>query len=60
MATPAPSNLYKVRDPSEDEMKLLFEKEHEEYHTLTTQLVYVSNRGRPDLQTFIVFHYTRV
>ena len=60
MATPAPSNLYDVRDPDADGNRLLTEIEHSEYHTLTAQCLYVSKRGRPDLQTSIAFHCTRV
>ena len=63
MATPAPSNLYDVRDPNDEDVtsvRLLTESEREEYHTLTTQCLYLSKRGRPDLQTSIAFHCTRV
>ena len=39
---------------------MLTEHEHEEYHTLTSQCLYLSKKGRPDLQTSIAFHCTRV
>lgn len=60
MATPAPSNVCDVREPSEEEMELLLDQEREEYHTLTAQCLYLSKRGRPDLQTSIAFYCTRV
>ena len=59
-ATPAPSNLYNVRDASKEEKELLPDHEKGEYHTVTAQLLYLSKRARPDLQTSIAFHYTRV
>ena len=60
MATPAPHNLYDVRSPDSEGNRLLTEKEREEYHTLTAQCLYLSKRARPDLQTSIAFHCTRV
>ena len=60
MATPAPSNLYEVRDPDAQGNKLLSEEEREDYHTLTAKNLYLSKRGRPDLGTSISFHCTRV
>ena len=60
MATPSPSNLYEVCDPSKEGVELLPENEREYYHTFTAQLLYISKRSRPDLQTFIAFHCTRV
>ena len=60
MATPAPHNLYDVRGPNADGNRALNETERSEYHTLTAQCLYVSKRGRPDLQTSIAFHFTRV
>ena len=60
MATPAPHNLYDVRSPDSEGNRLLTEKEREEYHSLTAQCLYLSKRGRPDLQTSIAFHCTRV
>ena len=58
-ATAAPSYLYTVREPCEGN-KLLLDNEREEYHTLTVQCLYVSKRGRLDLQTSIALHCTRV
>ena len=52
MATPDPSNLYDIRDPNNENVtriRLLIEAEHEEYHTLTAQYLYLSKRGRPYL-----------
>ena len=43
-----------------EENELLSDDEREEYHTLTARCLYVSKRGRPDLQTSIAFHCTRV
>ena len=59
-ATPAPSNLYDIRDESADKVELLSEQDKNEYHTITAQLLYLSTRARPDLQTSIAFHCTRV
>ena len=59
-ATPAPSNLYEVRKEDSPDTELLPTKEREEYHTTTAQLLYLSKRARPDLQTSIAFHCTRV
>ena len=60
MATPAPSNLYEIRSPDSETNQLLAEVEREDYHSLTAQCLYLSKRGRPDLQTSIAFHCTRV
>ena len=59
-ATPAPNNLYEVRQPNSPNLELLPPKEKEEYHTTTAQLLYLSKRARPDLQTSVAFHCTRV
>ena len=59
-ATPAPSNLYDVRDPKSNGATLLDSTKRDEYHTLTAQCLYLSKRARPDLQTSIAFHCTRV
>lgn len=60
MATTAPSNLYEVRaNDNEDRIPLPID-EKEDYHTLTAQLLYLSKRTRPDLQTSSAFHCTRV
>ena len=59
-ATPAPDHLYLVRDPSDDAVQLLNAKRREQYHSLTAQCLCLSKRGRPDLQTSIAFHCTRV
>ena len=60
MATPAPHNLYNVRNPDSEGNGLLPGNEQSEYHTLTAQCLYASKRGRPDLGTSIAFHCTRV
>ena len=60
MATPAPHNLYDVRNPDSEGNGLLPGNEQSEYHTLTAQCLYASKRGRPDLGTSIAFHCTRV
>lgn len=59
-ATPAPTNLYEIRDPESEDSKPLNDEERNEYHTLTAQCLYLSKRARPDLQTSIAFHCTRV
>ena len=38
-ATPAPSNLYDIRDESADKVELLSEQDKNEYHTITAQLL---------------------
>ena len=60
MATPAPKNLYDVRDPDLEECELLSDIKQEDYHSITAQCLYLSKRGRADLQTAIAFHCTRV
>ena len=59
-ATPAPTNLYEVRDPDNENVTLLNKTHKDEYHSLTAQLLYLSKRARSDLQTSIAFHCTRV
>ena len=59
-ATPAPDHLFDIRSCDEDDNKLLSKQEKEEYHTITAQLLYLSKRGRPDLQQSVTFHCTRV
>ena len=59
-ATPASSNLYDIRNREEEDVTLLSNKEREEFHTVTAQLLYLSKRARPDLQTAIAFLCTRV
>ena len=48
-ATPSPNHLYEVRNPEFGEVELLPNKEKEEYHSLTAQLLYLSKRSRPDI-----------
>ena len=60
MATPAQQNFYDVRHPSSEGNRILTEVDTNEYHTLTAQCLYMSKRARPDLQTSIAFHCTRV
>ena len=59
-ATPAPSHLYNIRDPEQGDVEYLNVTYKDEYHSLTAQLLYLSKRGRPDLQTSISYHCTRV
>ena len=59
-ATPAPNHLYEVRDVDSDGNKLLDKVERNEYHALTAQCLYLSKRGRPDIQQAVAFHCTRV
>ena len=58
-ATASPTNFYSARE-SCVRNELLLDSEREEYHTLTARCLYVSKRGRPDIQTSIAFHCTRV
>ena len=57
--TPAPGNLYTIRSADDEDVRLLPSKEKDEYHSLTTQCLYLSKRARPDLQTSMAFHCTR-
>ena len=59
-ATPVPEHLFEIREPNEDDNELLSKEEKEEYHTITAQCLYLSKRGRPDIQQSIAFHCTRV
>ena len=59
-ATPAPNHLYYIRDPDCEDTELVDKKEKEEYYTLTAQCLYLSKRGRPDIQQAVAFHCTRV
>ena len=59
-ATPAPSHLYEVRDQQGGGVNKLTEKMREEYHSLTAQCLFLAKRARPDLQTAVAFHCTRV
>ena len=58
-AIASPTNLYSFREPRKGN-KLLSDAEREEDHTLTTRCLYVSKCGRPDIQTYIMFHCKRV
>ena len=60
ISTPAPINLYDVRNPDTEGNLLLTIKEHHEYHSLTAQCLYVSKIGRQDLHTSTLFHCTMV
>ena len=59
-ATPAPDNLYEVRQEGDEDLILLSKEETEEYHTTTAKLLYLSKRARSDILTSIAFHCTRV
>ena len=59
-ATPASDHLYEIRDVDSEDYKPLSEDERKQYHTITAQCLYLSKRGRPDLQQSIAFHCTRV
>ena len=58
--TPASEILFEVREPNMEDNNLLSKQEKEEYHTITAQCMYLSKRGRPDIQQSIAFHNTRV
>ena len=60
METSASENLYGVQNSESKECEMLTDDEREQYHSLTTQLIYISKRGRADPQTSIVFHCTRI
>ena len=59
-ATLAPDHLFEIREPNDDDNQLLTKEEKEKYHTITAQCLYLSKRGRPDIQQSIAFHCTRV
>ena len=54
--TPAPEDLFKV-DPNDTKLD---SKRKEEYHHVTAQTLWASQRARPDLQLASGFHCTRV
>ena len=59
-ATSAQSNFCNIRSVDDGSVNALPDKEKNEYHTLTTQCLYLLKRVRPDLQISIVSHYTQV
>ena len=58
--TPAPDHLYEIRDTESENHELLFKAEREEYHTTTAQCLYLSKRGKPDIQQYVVFQCAKV
>jgi hypothetical protein len=60
--TPASENLYKIRDPEEnDERKSWLDPERaRDFHHSVAQLLFVSSRVRRDIQTAVSFLTTRV
>ena len=54
--TPAATHLFEV----DDEKKPIKEKKSRLYHHLTTKLLYLCKRARPDMQTAVSFLCTRV
>jgi hypothetical protein len=55
-ATPARNNIFDV-----DESAILLEKDKADiYHRVVAKLLYVSHRGRPDIQLAVAFMCTRV
>lgn len=59
-ATPAPKYLFETRESDKQDDELLSIEEREEYHKITAQCLYLSKRGRPDIQQSVIFHCTRV
>lgn len=55
-ATTSPSNLYSEQEPYEGNT-MLSDSDREDYYTLTANYLYISKRGRQDIQTSIVIHY---
>ena len=54
--TPAADHLFKVRD----NVKKLSQEDADLFHRKTAQILFVSQRGRPDLRTAISFLTKRV
>ena len=57
-ATPASDNLFTVRD--ENERELLPPELASQFHRTTAQLLFLTMRARPDIQTAVSFFTTRV
>ena len=57
--TPAAVHLFKVRSP-EDGAKLLPEEQAQAFHHSVAQLLFMSMRARPDIQTAVSFLTQRV
>jgi hypothetical protein len=55
-ATPAANQLFSVNDKAEK----ISDEDSEKYHHLTTKLLYLCKRARPDLQTDVAFLCRRV
>lgn len=61
LVTPAPDNLFDIRDPSDTPaVTLLTKYEKELYHHIMAQCLYLSKQGRPGIQAPISFHCTLV
>ena len=56
-ATAAPEYLFKTTD---EDLTLLNDEQRSNFHTITATLLYLSQRGRPDLQLATAFLCTRV
>ena len=56
--TPAADHLFTVRP--DDERKLLPEEQAQAFHRSTAQLLFLSQRARPDMQTLVSFLTKRV
>ena len=57
--TPAASHLFEIETKTEN-MQLLSADQKEAFHHITAQLLFLSKRTRPDIQTAIAFLSTRV
>ena len=57
--TPAANHLFQIDEPEHD-IKFLSATNKQLFHHITAQLLYLSKRTRPDIQTAIAFLSTRV
>ena len=57
-ATPAANHLFKVRDP--EDAQLLEQRRADVLHTMTAQLLLLSQQSRRDIKTVVSFVTTRV
>ena len=57
--TPAANHLFEIETRTEN-MKLLSAEQKQTFHHITAQLLFLSKRTRPDIQTAIAFLTTRV
>ena len=54
--SPAAEHIFQVRD----DVQKLCEKDRKRFHSIVAKLLYISRRGRPDIQLPVAFLTTRV